>query len=80
MGSDHPDTLAAMYHLGLAYSEAGRLEEAIQLQEDLLARRRRLNGPESPGAIAAMLSLANSYSRARRAEDALGFAPGGPAP
>ena len=36
-GQEHPDTLKAMHNLALSYGNVGRPEEALKLQEAVLA-------------------------------------------
>jgi serine/threonine protein kinase len=71
LGRDNPDTFAVTRHLGLACTEARRYDEAIRLQEDLLARHKHINGAESREAILAMTDLGNSYGGAGRSDEAL---------
>ena len=58
LGPDHPDTLDAQYLLAFALSELGRYQEACDLYEDTLARRRRVLGENHPESLFAANSLA----------------------
>ena len=48
LGDDHEDTLAAANYLGWALRDMGRYAEARELDEDTLARRRRVLGEDHP--------------------------------
>jgi serine/threonine protein kinase/tetratricopeptide (TPR) repeat protein len=69
LGNDHQDTRAVMRWLGLAMAGAGRRDEAIQMQLDLLARHRRLHSEQSREALLVMMDLGHTYIMARRAEE-----------
>jgi tetratricopeptide (TPR) repeat protein len=71
VGPEHPDTLRAMTHLASAYSRAGRRDEAIQMNEELLALYGKVLGPEDVQTIYAKCALANAYAFAGRREEAL---------
>ncbi|MFJ9251099.1 tetratricopeptide repeat protein, partial [Streptomyces sp. NPDC101776] len=58
---DHPDTLTARNNLANSYSHAGRLQEALDLREQVLADRERILGPDHPATLTARNNLANSY-------------------
>ena len=60
-GPEHPGTLEAMNGLAACYSRAGRLDEALRLQEEVLEKCRRFLGPDDPSTLAAMNNLAASY-------------------
>jgi tetratricopeptide (TPR) repeat protein len=47
------------------------LDEALKMQEEVLASRRKLLGPEHPDTLAAMNNMANSYAGAGRMDAAL---------
>jgi hypothetical protein len=49
----------------------GRLEEALQLSEKVVAARKRTLGEEHPDTLTSMHSLAISYSKVGRREEAL---------
>jgi tetratricopeptide (TPR) repeat protein len=71
LGAEHPDTLAARDNLALSYWSAGRIADAIALQEQVLADRERLLGPEHPDTLTARTNLATSYWSAGRTADAI---------
>jgi serine/threonine protein kinase/tetratricopeptide (TPR) repeat protein len=70
-GPDHPDTLTAAHNLAISYSEQGRLDEALELNEQTLAARRRVLGPDHPDTLWTMNNLAFQYDAGGRREDAL---------
>ena len=70
-GPDHPDTLTARHNLALSYSDAGRVQEALDLREQVLADHERLLGPHHPDTLTARHNLASSYSAAGRVQEAL---------
>jgi tRNA A-37 threonylcarbamoyl transferase component Bud32/aromatic ring-cleaving dioxygenase len=61
LGPGHPDTLAAMHRLAMAYHDTGKLDRAIELREAVLEARKNNLGPEHPDTLGAMNDLANSY-------------------
>ena len=71
LGADHPRTLRARSQLAWAYWQAGRTEEAIGLEERLLADYERIHGPEHQNTIGARANLAGSYFQAGRIDDAI---------
>ncbi|MFF4379988.1 tetratricopeptide repeat protein [Kitasatospora sp. NPDC001547] len=71
LGDDHPDTLTARNNLAHSYWEAGRTDDAITLQEQVLADRRRIFGADHPVVLMARHNLAASYSDTGRVEDAI---------
>ena len=68
---DHPDTLASRNNLAGAYREAGRLEEAIALFEQVLTDRTRVLGEDHPHTLASRNNLAYVYKRVGRLEEAI---------
>jgi tetratricopeptide (TPR) repeat protein len=55
----------------LAYSAAGRIDDAIRLDEQTLELRERVLGPEHPDTLASRSNLANGYRAAGRNDDAI---------
>ena len=47
-GPDHPETLISRHYLGVAYFNAGRIDEAIDLHRQTLVARERILGPDHP--------------------------------
>jgi eukaryotic-like serine/threonine-protein kinase len=70
-GPDHPDTLRSMAHLANSYASQGRLEDALKLRQQTLARQRRRLGPFHPETLASMSNLASSYTALGRHAEAL---------
>ena len=58
---DHPNLLNCMSNLVLDYSDAGRLEDAIALDEAALKLKRINPGPEHPDTLRTMGKLARAY-------------------
>ncbi|MFI6209379.1 tetratricopeptide repeat protein [Streptomyces sp. NPDC051041] len=66
-GPGHPATLIARHNLAASYSNAGRIQDALDLSERVLADRERLLGPGHPATLIARHNLA----RAREATAAV---------
>ena len=52
------------------YSAAGHLDEALKMQDEVLALCRKVLGPEHPKTLNALTALANSYHDAGRVDEA----------
>ena len=59
LGDDHPDTLASANNLAIDLTNLGDDQAARELDEDTLARRRRVLGEDHPNTLAAASNLAN---------------------
>ncbi|MFI9747315.1 tetratricopeptide repeat protein [Streptomyces sp. NPDC052494] len=70
LGADHPDTLSALASLAVSHWHAGRTDEAIALEEGVLADRERLLGPEHTDTLISRGNLASSYRQAGRLVEA----------
>jgi len=70
LGADARATLTARYNLGLAYYDAGRVQEAITRFEQLLPDLMRVLGAEAPVTLHAQAALAKGYRAVGRHEDA----------
>ncbi|MFE0730562.1 tetratricopeptide repeat protein, partial [Streptomyces antibioticus] len=57
LGPDHPDTLTARSNLAVSYSDAGRTQDALDLDERVLADMERLLGPDHPDTLTARAAL-----------------------
>jgi tetratricopeptide (TPR) repeat protein len=57
--------------LATSYDEAGRLDKALNLREQVLGLSRKVNGLEKPDTLNSMNNLANSYDEAGRLDEAL---------
>ncbi|MDQ0605326.1 tetratricopeptide (TPR) repeat protein [Streptomyces canus] len=71
LGPDHTDTLEAAHNLARAYDETQDHERARALDEDTLARFRRLHGDDHPGTLVSARSLAVRLWALGRHEEAL---------
>ena len=71
LGPDHPSTLASRNNLAGAYRDAGRLDEAIALYEQILEDRTRILGPHHPSTLTSRNNLAYAYQDAGRLNDAI---------
>ncbi|MEU4712938.1 tetratricopeptide repeat protein, partial [Micromonospora purpureochromogenes] len=67
---DHPDTLRSVNNLAVTLSELGEHEQARQLQEDILARRRRVLGDDHPDTLRSVNNLAVTLSELGEHEQA----------
>ncbi len=71
LGPDHPDTLASRGNLASSYWSAGRTDEAITLEEAVLADRERILGLDHPDTLTVRANLAVSYGTAGRTDEAI---------
>lgn len=71
LGPEHPDSLAALDNLVIAYVAAGRAEEGIPLAEKVLDTRARVLGQEHPDTLASGYSVAYANEYADRLDEAL---------
>jgi hypothetical protein len=60
-----------MHNLAMFYSAAGRKAEELALDEEVLALRRKVLGPDHPDTLKTMGNLAGSLSDAGRVEEAI---------
>jgi eukaryotic-like serine/threonine-protein kinase len=70
LGSDHADTLGSVSRLAACYTDVGRLEEAVQLLEETLARQKVSPGPDHAQTLWSMNALGKCYFRLGRQSDA----------
>jgi serine/threonine protein kinase/tetratricopeptide (TPR) repeat protein len=71
LGPDHPDTLRSVSRLAACYTMLGRLEEALQLLEETLARQKVRPGPHHAQTLWTMNALGRCYFRLGRQSDAM---------
>ena len=71
LGADHPDTLASRSNLALAYLDAGRVGDAITVQEETLRVQERVLGPDHPDTLGSRDNLATAYLAADRITEAI---------
>ena len=58
LGDDHPDTLASANNLAVDLSNLGERQAARELDEDTLARSRRVLGDDHPDTLSSANNLA----------------------
>src|SRR5262249_3692982 len=58
---DHPDTLATMNNLAVAYQATGRLSKALSLLEETLKLRKAKLGPDHPNTLLTSNNLVGAY-------------------
>ena len=71
LGPHHPDTLTSRNSLAGAHRDAGRLDRAIALYEQVLEDSIRVLGPDHPSTLASRFNLASAYKDAGRLEEAI---------
>ncbi|MEU1283214.1 tetratricopeptide repeat protein [Kitasatospora sp. NPDC005856] len=71
LGTGHPDVLTARNNLAHSYWGAGRTDEAVALQEQVLADRQRIFDGDHPAVLTARNNLAATYADAGRTDDAI---------
>jgi eukaryotic-like serine/threonine-protein kinase len=71
LGADHPDTLATMNALALAFQDADQLPDALRLLEEKLKRAKSKLGVDHPDTLRSMNYLATAYHEAGRLPDAM---------
>ncbi|MFH8939528.1 tetratricopeptide repeat protein, partial [Streptomyces griseosporeus] len=71
LGNDHPETLTARVNLAFSYWLAGRTNEAIAIEEQVVASRERVVGGDHPSTLIARANLASSYQQAGRTNEAI---------
>lgn len=70
LGSDHARTLELMSQLALALKDAGDVDGAIALHEQVRDARLRIVGPDHPDTVATLHFLAVAYRAAGRSSEA----------
>jgi hypothetical protein len=58
LGDDHPDTLTSASWLAAELRELGEYQQARELDEDTVARRRRVLGDDHPDTLTSAANLA----------------------
>ena len=71
LDSDNPETLTSRGSLARAYHAAGRLVEAIALNEQNLTELQRILGPDHPLTLTSRGNLALAYQAAGRLGEAI---------
>jgi Tetratricopeptide repeat len=78
LGDDHPDTLASATNLANNLRELGEYQAARELDEDTLARRRRVLGDDHPSTLNSATNLAEDLRNLGEAGDEPGGESGRP--
>jgi eukaryotic-like serine/threonine-protein kinase len=68
---DHPDTLATLHNLAVAYRDAGKQPEAVRLFEQVRDTRAVNLGPDHPDTLATLHDLAVAYHHAGKLPEAI---------
>ena len=71
LGPDHPNTLASVNNLALAYQAAGKRDLALPLLQETLKLFKARLGPDHPETLASMNNLAMAYQAAGKLDLAL---------
>ena len=71
LGPHHPDTLTSRNSLAGSYRDAGRLDKAIALYEQILEDSIRVLGLDHPRTLTSRLNLAGAYRASGRLEEAI---------
>ncbi|MGW9123041.1 FxSxx-COOH system tetratricopeptide repeat protein [Streptomyces sp. NPDC055663] len=71
LGNEHRSTLAARANLAASYWQAGRTNDAINIEERVLAECKRLLGDSHPYTLSTHANLALSYHQAGRTDEAI---------
>ncbi len=71
LGEDHSDTLETARFLGMAHTQAGRVEQGLAILERTLKQSQELLGQTHPATLKVMNDLALSYSQAGRVAEAI---------
>ena len=69
-GLEHPSTLSVLDLLAASYPAAGREDQQVPLQRELVERRRRLLGVTCPDTLKSMMQLAKGYCDRKEPEEA----------
>ncbi|MFI1047223.1 tetratricopeptide repeat protein [Streptomyces griseoruber] len=64
LGEDHPDTLTSRHNLANSYSNAGRVQDALDLSERVLADPERILGEDHPDTLSTRHNLARARDAA----------------
>ena len=71
LGPDHLHVLTSRNYLASTYRDAGRLDEAITLHEQILEDFERVLGPDHPDTLTSRNNLAVTYSEADELDEAI---------
>lgn len=68
LGVDHPATLLSLVNLAYVYRSAGRLQEALAVQERVETDSQRIHGPKHPYTVTSQVNLAELKLAVRRSK------------
>ena len=71
LGPDHPDSLTSRNSLAGVYRDAGRLDKAISLYEQILEDSIRVLGLDHPSTLTSRFNLAGTYRASGRLDKAI---------
>jgi tetratricopeptide (TPR) repeat protein len=71
LGTEHLETLKAMYSLALTYQAQGRNVDAVRIQEEVLEKEKKILGEEYPYTLMAVHALAVIYQKQGRNVEAV---------
>ena len=71
LGTDHRYTMNCRSNLASSYQQAGRTNDAITIEEAVLADRERILGPDHPDTLHSRANLAHSYWQIGRTDEAI---------
>ena len=69
LGEDHPDTLTSANNLAIDLRALGEYQAARELDQDTLARRRRVLGEDHPDTLPSAANLAIDLRALGEADD-----------
>ena len=70
LGAQEDSILITQTNLAMTYGQLGRVEQALQIERDVYARRLKLQGEEHPHTLQAAINYASSLIYLRRSEEA----------
>src|SRR5438034_198484 len=70
-GADHPSTLTSMGNLASTYKNQGRTNEAVELEEEVLKKRKEILRLDHPDTLTSMNNLASTYEKQGRTNEAV---------
>lgn len=71
LGKTHPDTLAKMYELAMAYASNGQHQNAIGWFQEVITGRTKVFGPDHPSTLDAIHQMASSHEEMANLDQAL---------
>ena len=71
LGTEHPETLATMNNLAVAYEKAGRFDQAEETQRTSLETKERVLGRNHPSVLGSIYNLAKFHRNRKQLETAI---------